>query len=135
VNETNDREDIKYKNIIEILSKFAFEFLHLVYLILFHFTGEVRRLEKEEILQSKRGKKFFFDLKIALLDNDDDLRTKREYLLVKFLNWKMKRWYTQHKRISTENKKLSLFVNQFVEKQVCRICDEKIALSKFKYHS
>lgn len=74
-------------------------------------SGEVRRLEKEEILQSKRGKKFFFDLKIALLDNDEDLRTKREYLLVKFLNWKMKRWYTQHKRISTENKKLSLFVN------------------------
>ncbi|EAS04911.2 Serine/Threonine kinase domain protein (macronuclear) [Tetrahymena thermophila SB210] len=116
VNENTDIHDQKYQGLIQILRK-------------------VRHLENENHMLSKKAKALFYNIKILILDQEENFIQKRQFLLHKFFIWKMKRWYTQYKRQKTESKKMSLFVNQYKEKQVCRICDQKVFLKHFKYHS
>jgi len=98
--------------------------------------GTVRNLETDPSgTCSKKAKLLFYYLKQQLLDSVPVFLEKRSFLLGRFLIWKMKRWYTLYKRTIMENKKINLFVNQFLEKQVCRICDEKVSLKNFKFHS
>ncbi|KAL4481089.1 hypothetical protein ABPG72_015044 [Tetrahymena utriculariae] len=116
VNENTDVHDQKYQGLIQILRK-------------------VRHLENENHMLSQKAKALFYVIKIQILDQEESFIQKRQFLLHKFFIWKMKRWYTQYKRQKTECKKMSLFVNQYKEKQVCRICDQKVFLKHFKYHS